>query len=70
VPNRREWGGDGEGEVSLRATWGQGGQERITPKERFQVSKKEMEGGVTKNKQGGKKGNCTITYIVNLYMCI
>jgi hypothetical protein len=45
----REWGGDGEGEVSLRATWGQGGQDRITPKEGFQVSKREMEGGVTKN---------------------
>jgi hypothetical protein len=46
---RMEWGGDGEGEVSLRATWGQGGQDRITPKEGFQVSKREMEGGVTKN---------------------
>ncbi len=52
-----EWGGngegDGEGEDSLRATWGQGGQDRITPKEGFQVSKREMEmeGGVTKNSQ-------------------
>jgi hypothetical protein len=45
----REWGEDGEGEVSLRATWGQGGHDRITPKEGFQVSKREMEGGVTKN---------------------
>jgi hypothetical protein len=45
----REGGGDGEGEVSLRATWGQGGQDRITPKEGFQVSEKEVEGGVTKN---------------------
>jgi hypothetical protein len=44
-----EWGGDGEGEVSLRATCGQGGRDRITPKEGFQVSKREMEGGVTKN---------------------
>jgi hypothetical protein len=33
-------GGDEEGEVSLRATWGQGGQGRITPKEGFQVSKR------------------------------
>jgi hypothetical protein len=41
-----EWGGDGEGEVSLRATWS---LDRITPKEGFQVSKREMEGGVTKN---------------------
>ncbi len=45
----REWGGDGEWEVSLRATWGQGGQDRITLKEGFQVSEREMEGGVTKN---------------------
>jgi hypothetical protein len=36
-----EWGGKGEGEVSSRATWGQGGQDRITPKEGFQVSKRE-----------------------------
>ncbi len=48
----RVWGGDGEGEVSLRATWGQGGWDRITPKEGFQVTKREMEGGVTKNQQG------------------
>jgi hypothetical protein len=40
----REWGGDGEGEVSLRATWGQGRRDRITPKEGFQVSKREWKG--------------------------
>jgi hypothetical protein len=45
----REWEGNGKGEVSLRATWGQGGQDHITPKKGFQVSEKEMEGGVTKN---------------------
>jgi hypothetical protein len=28
----REWGGDGKGEVSLRVTWGQGGQDPITPR--------------------------------------
>ncbi len=44
-----EWGRDGKGEVSLRVTWGQGGQDRITPKEGFQVSKREMEGKVTGN---------------------
>jgi hypothetical protein len=52
----RGWGGNGEGEVSLRATWGQGGWDRITPKEGFQVSKKELEGEVTKNQQGELKG--------------
>jgi hypothetical protein len=40
---------NGEGEVSLRATWGQGGRDRIMPKEGFQVSKRDMEGGVTTN---------------------
>jgi hypothetical protein len=35
-----EWGEDGEREVSLQATWGQGGRDRITPKEGFQVSKR------------------------------
>jgi hypothetical protein len=28
-------GRDGKEEVSLRVTWGQGGQDRITPKEGF-----------------------------------
>ncbi len=62
----REWGGDGKGEVSSRVTWGQGGQDRNTPKEGFQVSKREMEGKV----RGAKQGDCTITCVVNLYMCI
>jgi hypothetical protein len=26
----REWGGDGNGEISLRATWDHGGQDPIT----------------------------------------
>jgi hypothetical protein len=36
------WGGDGEGEVSLQATWDQGGQ-RLHHAERreFQVSKRD-----------------------------
>jgi hypothetical protein len=37
----RGWRGDEKGEVSLQATWDQGGQGRITPKEGFQVSKGE-----------------------------
>jgi hypothetical protein len=43
----REWGGDGNGEISLRATWDQGGWDPITAR-RFQVSKGK--------KKGGKKG--------------
>ncbi len=27
-----EWGGDGDGEISLRATWDQGGRDPITPR--------------------------------------
>jgi hypothetical protein len=38
----RGWGRDEKGEVSLRATWDQGGQGHITPKEGFQVSKGEQ----------------------------
>jgi hypothetical protein len=45
----KEWDGDGKGEVSLRAIWGQGGQDRITPKEGFQVSKREWKGKLTGN---------------------
>jgi hypothetical protein len=37
----REWLGVEKGEVSLQATWDQGGQGHITPKEGFQVSKGE-----------------------------
>jgi hypothetical protein len=39
----RKWRGNGEGEVSLRATWDQGGWDRTTQKEGFQVSKKGFE---------------------------
>jgi hypothetical protein len=60
----REWGGDEEGEVSLRATWGQGGQDRITPMEGFQVSKGEWKRELTRNWQGEqKKGYCAITIL-------
>jgi hypothetical protein len=50
----REWGGDGKGEVSLRVTWGQGGQDRITPKEGFQVSKREWKGSNREFSKGSK----------------
>jgi hypothetical protein len=55
-----EWGGNGEGEVSLRATWDQVGWDRITQKEGFQVSKRDLgKGGIGKGKQQRKtsKGN-------------
>ncbi len=37
----RELGVNEEGEVSSRATWGQGGRDRTTQKEGFQVSKRD-----------------------------
>jgi hypothetical protein len=49
----REWGGDEKEEVSSQVTWGQGGRDRITPKEGFQVSGKGMEG----KQQGISKGS-------------
>jgi hypothetical protein len=58
-----KWGGDGEetgrergGEVSLQATWDQGGRDCTTQKEGFQVSKGNLRKG--KNWQGEMaKGN-------------
>ncbi len=50
----REWDGVEKGEVSLRATWDQGGPDRFTPKEGFQVSKKGTEGKVTGISKGSK----------------
>jgi hypothetical protein len=40
----REWGGIVEGEVSVRATWDQGGRDRTTQEEGFQVSKRDSKG--------------------------
>ncbi len=48
----RERGGNGEGEVSSRATWGQGGRDRTTQKEGFQVRKREWKGNWQRNGQG------------------
>jgi hypothetical protein len=43
-----EWGGNGEGEVSSLATWGQGGRDGTTQEEGFQVSKRELARGISK----------------------
>jgi hypothetical protein len=63
----REWGGDGKGEVSLRVAWGQGGQDRITPKEGFQVSKGEWKGSNRELARGVKTKGLPHNYVVNLY---
>ncbi len=43
----KEWGEDGEGEVSVRATRGKGGLDRTTQKEGFQVSKRGLARGIS-----------------------
>jgi hypothetical protein len=63
----REWGEGGKGEVSLRVTWGQGGQDRIMPKEGFQVSKREWKGSNRELARGVKQGDCAI---IMLSICI
>ncbi len=62
-----EWGGDGKGEISLQATWDQGGRDPITPRS-FQVSKREV--GLEKediSKGSKKQGVCAI---IVLSVCI
>ncbi len=67
----REWGGNGKGEVSLRAAWGRGGRGRITPKEGFHVSKREWKGSQQDTSKGSKKGNCAIAlYCRSVYVYI
>ncbi len=66
----REWGEGGKGEVSLRVTWGQGGQDRITPKEGFQVSKREWKGSNRELARGVKQGDCTIICCQSVYMYV
>jgi hypothetical protein len=69
------------GEVSLRATWDQGGRDRTTQEEGFQVSRSVQEKkGISKgNRQReASKGNnkelrhnlVLLTYVANLRMCI
>jgi hypothetical protein len=66
----REWGGDEKGEVSLRVTWGQGGRDCTTPKEGFQVGKREWKGSNKKLARVVKTRGLRHNYVVNLYTCI
>ncbi len=64
------WNGEGlgrfeEGEVSSRATWGQGGRDRTTQSEGFQVSERDQRG----TSKGSKKGVCAIT-ILSICVCV
>jgi hypothetical protein len=62
---------NGEGDVSLRATWDQGGWDRITPKEGFQVSKGEWKGGGGNKEpaRGVKKGELHHSLILLICIC-
>ncbi len=60
----REWGGDGNGEISLRATWDQGGWDPITAR-RFQVSKGKQKG----MEEGSRSKGIAPRYVVHSYAC-
>jgi hypothetical protein len=66
----KDWGGFGEREVSLRATWGQGGQDRTTQREGFQVSKRGSEGESKGSQQGELKMGCAISILSIVYVYI
>jgi hypothetical protein len=57
----RKWGGDGNGEISLRATWDQGGRDPITAR-RVPSKEREMKGGQKGMRKGKsrKQGDCAI----------
>jgi hypothetical protein len=64
----RERRGNGKGEVSLRATWGQGGRDRTTQKEGFQLSKREWKGTDRETGKGSKKGELHHNLILSIYV--
>ncbi len=58
-----------EGEVSLQATWDQGGR-ILSQQGGFEVSKRDKERGAKENQQGEKKQGDNATCIVNLNVYI
>jgi hypothetical protein len=69
----RDWGGVEEGEVSSRATWGQGGQDRTTQREGFQVSEKgserESKGNQRETSKESKRWVCDISAL-SICICV
>jgi hypothetical protein len=61
--NGEEMGRDGNGEISLQATWDQGGR-ILSQQGGFQVSKGEQEGSKGKSARGSKKQGDSATYII------
>ncbi len=64
-----EWGGFGEGEVSSQATWGQGGRDRTTQREGFQVSERGSERESRGTSKGSKRWVCAIS-ILSICICV
>jgi hypothetical protein len=63
----KDWGGFGEGEVSSRATWGQGGRDHTTQREGFQVSERGIKG---ESARGAKEGFAPYLYCQFVYVYI
>ncbi len=63
----RDWEGFGEGEVSSQATWSQGGRDRTTQREGFQVSERGTKGEPAR---GVKDGFVPYLYCQSVYVYI
>jgi hypothetical protein len=75
-----EWGGNregiGGGEVSLRATWDQGGRDRTTQEEGFQVSKRDSrergnwQGELTEGISKGNNEGLRHDLVLLIHVCV
>jgi hypothetical protein len=50
-----EWGGDGNGDISLRATWDQGGRDPITSRRVSKEAKGKWKGSKRESERGSKE---------------
>jgi hypothetical protein len=67
----REWGGDGNGEISLRATWDQGGRDLITPRRVSKLVKGNGREVKEESARGSKtRGLCHVMLSIYIYMYI
>ncbi len=67
---------NGEGKVSLRATWDQGGRDRTTQEEGFQVSERDSrdrgnrQGELTEVISKGNKEELRHDLVLLIYVCV
>ncbi len=67
---------NGEGKVSLRATWDQGGRDRTTQEEGFQVSERDSrdrgnwQGELTEGISKGNKEELRHDLVLLIYVCV